>query len=400
MMAWAEKRGPRSWRVRYWKDDGTLGSVSGFDTKSAATRYADDLESDYRKGTWVDPTAGRVTLDDWTRDWLDALEVSANTEAQYRSLLTNHILPQWGSTALNGITGIKVMAWAKTLRKNGYSDNTIGHIHKVLSLLLSDAADDRVITANPLHGRRRRRHHGLPRERPWVTPHQALLLADHAAALAGPGAAILITTAAWTGARWGELVGLHRANTHLDDGAITIDPRHGALHEINGQLTLGPPKTRESARTITLPPFLISLLRAHLDSHDHPHVFVTADQRLHRRSNFARRAMRPAVRATRSDPDAVPPHLSFHGLRHSHKTWLIGEAIPEVAQARRLGHALRNTVEATYSHVPTETEQALLQALEDRWNKALANHAVTGNAGWRDGTRNRPTDASEHRARE
>ncbi|MCE7010046.1 hypothetical protein LWC34_45655 [Kibdelosporangium philippinense] len=66
-------------------------------------------------------------------------------------------------------------------------------------------------------------------------------------------------TAAWTGARWGELTGLQRINTHLDDGTIVIDPDIGALHEINGHLELGPPKTAESARTITLPPFLIDL---------------------------------------------------------------------------------------------------------------------------------------------
>ncbi|MEV0084561.1 hypothetical protein [Saccharopolyspora sp. NPDC050642] len=46
----------------------------------------------------------------------------------------------------------------------------------------------------------------------------------------------MIVTAAWTGARWGELAGLQRHNTHLDDGHIVIDPDIGALHEINGGL--------------------------------------------------------------------------------------------------------------------------------------------------------------------
>jgi integrase len=64
-------------------------------------------------------------------------------------------------------------------------------------------------------------------------------------------------TAAWTGARWGELAGLRRHNTHLGDAAIVIDRHSGALHEVNGRLELGQPKTDESARTITLPPFLV-----------------------------------------------------------------------------------------------------------------------------------------------
>ena len=47
---------------------------------------------------------------------------------------------------------------------------------------------------------------------------------------------------------------------------IVVDPDIGALHEVDGKLELGPPKTAKSARTITLPPFLIDLLRAHLDT--------------------------------------------------------------------------------------------------------------------------------------
>jgi hypothetical protein len=56
-------------------------------------------------------------------------------------------------------------------------------------------------------------------------------LADNTAALVGPWAAVLLITAAYTGARWGELAGLQRRNTHLNDARIVIDPHIGALHE-------------------------------------------------------------------------------------------------------------------------------------------------------------------------
>ena len=45
----------------------------------------------------------------------------------------------------------------------------------------------------------------------------------------------------------------------LLDPAV-IDPEFGALHESAHGLWLGPPKTPASARTITLPAFLIELL--------------------------------------------------------------------------------------------------------------------------------------------
>lgn len=167
-------------------------------------------------------------------------------------------------------------------------------------------------------------------------------------------------------------------NTHLGDGTIVIDPDIGALHEVNGHFELGPPKTAWSARTISLPPFLIPLLQAHLESHDHPHVFVTAERELLRRSNFSRRAMRPAadgnlqVARPRVRAQPIAPGLHFHSLRHSHKTWMIADGIPEVGQARRLGHRIPDAIREIYSHVSPEVEARLLDALEHRWHEALA----------------------------
>jgi hypothetical protein len=56
---------------------------------------------------------------------------------------------------------------------------------------------------------------------------------------------------------------------------------------------------------------------------------------------------------------------------------VIADGIPEVAQSRRLGHLLDDKIQETYSHVAAEVEARLLQALEDRWNKAVANSSDT-----------------------
>ncbi|HEX3780828.1 MAG TPA: site-specific integrase [Pseudonocardiaceae bacterium] len=278
--------------------------------------------------------------------------------------------------------------WAKKLRGEGYAVSTVATITKIMSMMMADAAEERLITANPIRPRRRGRRRHQPRaERLWATPEQALHIALQAAVLVGDWAAVLMITAAWTGARWGELTGLQRINTHLDDGIIVIDPDVGALHEVDGKLELGPPKTAESARTIALPPFLIDLLRAHLNTHQHQHVFVTADGELLRRSNFARRAMRPATdgnldrKKPRVRVQPIVPDLVFHSFRHSHKTWMIADGMPDVAQARRLGHKLPDKIEEIYSHVALEVEARLITALQRRWTDALtglANTATTG----------------------
>jgi integrase len=203
-----------------------------------------------------------ATLADWSQDWLGALDVAIRTEDFYRSLLRRHVLPRWGEHGLADISGIKAAAWAKQLRDQGYSSVTVASVMKLLSLLLSDAADERLIVVNPIRARHRGRRRSDRRvERMWATPSEVLAVADNSARLpiGGPAAAVLIVTAAWTGVRWGEIAALRRDNTHLEDGVIVIDPIIGAMIESSRGLELGPPKTAESARTITLPPFLIPL---------------------------------------------------------------------------------------------------------------------------------------------
>ncbi|MBF9129142.1 tyrosine-type recombinase/integrase, partial [Plantactinospora sp. S1510] len=178
---------------------------------------------------------------------------------------------------------------------------------------------------------------------------------------------ILVITAAYTGMRWGELAGLARTNTHLGHGLIRIDPDIGALHEVQGRLYLGPPKTAGSARDVHLPPFLITLLHEVLNSHDHDQAFCGARGALLRRSSMSRRVFGPAVNG---NPDKhtgpIIEGMHFHDLRHTHKTWMIEDGIPEIAQARRLGHRLPG-VRGIYSHVTPAMTQDITRALQDRW---------------------------------
>jgi integrase len=87
-------------------------------------------------------------------------------------------------------------------------------------------------------------------------------------------------------------------------------------------------QTASSARTITLPPFLITMLRKHLERHNNEFVFTAEGRTWLWRSAFIRRVLKPAVNGNEGRPRAgtrtvpIRPGLTFHGLRHSHKTWL------------------------------------------------------------------------------
>jgi integrase len=380
-MAWTEQIGTQSWRVRYRTSDGHTVSISGFATQRAADNYAADIESDQRRNTWLDPTRGRTTVAEWVATWFAALDLDPRTIDNYRSVLRCHILLRWAATPLDTITALGVNKWIADLRQLGYANTTVATIVKVLSMILTDAADEGLIPTNPIrrYRRRGRRSHRIERERVWATPTEVLRIAEQAAALGGETAGLLIITAAWTGCRWGELSGLHRANVDLDRGVLIIDPRTGSLHESAHTRWLGSPKTASSARTITLPPFLISLLHKHLERHDNEFVFTAEGGTWLWRSTFIRRVLKPAVNGNEHCPFSgvrtvpIRPGLTFHGLRHSHKTWLIAGGPPEIAQARRLGHHLSNRVTEVYAHVAPEVELRLLSDLQRRWHEADLN---------------------------
>lgn len=329
-MAWVEQTGTRSWRVRYPRPTGGHGSVAGFSTRKAAQDYAEDLESDRRHGRWLDPDGAKITVEDWATRWVETLDVETRTEENYRSYLRNHILPRWYLAALGEITALAVTSWMKDLRQH-LAASTVAGIVTVFSMMLDDAVDERLIPTSPVHRRRRRGrrrdHSPTPAERVWAMPDHVIRIAEQARMLGGPCAGLLVITAAWTGCRWGELAGLQRdhlrLDPHRDTGVLVIDPDTGALHESGHRLWLGPPKTPASARTITLPPFLAALLREHLRNTISDFVFTSPMGCRLRRSDFDRRVFRPSIDGNpRKGTFPVRPGLTFHGLRHSHKTWL------------------------------------------------------------------------------
>ena len=71
---------------------------------------------------------------------------------------------------------------------------------------------------------------------------------------------------------------------------------------------------------------------------------------------MSRRVWRPAVDGNPKTGTApILKGMHFHDTRHTHKTWLIEDDIPEIAQARRLGHhipGVRGIYSPTHRHQP------------------------------------------------
>ena len=105
-----------------------------------------------------------ITLREYNERWLEAVEadISPRTLESYTQLLKLHIVPAFGRARLRELSRGMIKAFLVRKRRAGLSKNSVRLIRATLSVMLSDAADDGILLANPALnlGRRQR---GRPR---------------------------------------------------------------------------------------------------------------------------------------------------------------------------------------------------------------------------------------------
>jgi hypothetical protein len=73
-------KGANLWRVRYRTAEKKQTDKRWFRTKHEAQAWAEELEVDKRKGAYVAPSAGKVTLGDFAAEWLASKHNSSHPQ--------------------------------------------------------------------------------------------------------------------------------------------------------------------------------------------------------------------------------------------------------------------------------------------------------------------------------
>ncbi|MDT0270627.1 tyrosine-type recombinase/integrase [Streptomyces sp. DSM 44915] len=393
-MAHAEKRG-KWWRGRYKRPDGSWGSVSQdddgqrFRTKRAAEQFAEQLEADVRRRTFIDPRSGRSTVADWAAAWIESIEVGPLTLRDYRSRLAASILPRWGATPVGDITPVAYTTWERQLREEGYAENSISGIRSLLRTMLDDAVASKLRVDNPVPSRRKGRRgkyvskRGEPK-RVYPNARQALYVARNALALRGLPMYAMVLTSYYTGLRIGELAGLTRDRLHLDgdDAGPRILLEHQSQY-VDGKPALIPAKYG-SGRGLIIHRGLADLLRRLLEAQSGEWVFTAPKGgRLLIGGDFYSYTWRPIVDGRAPIPSrrghgaqpGIRPVLGMagldpHGLRHGQKVALDEAGHPRVAVEERMGHTLQG-VEGVYSHTTLAMELKIAETLQSLWEDSF-----------------------------
>ncbi|HZU01587.1 MAG TPA: tyrosine-type recombinase/integrase [Ktedonobacteraceae bacterium] len=303
----------------------------------------------------------RQTVQQFMEHWFVNVHKGAVREKTYLDHLSrakNHIYPLLGHVRLQKLSVQHVQEWYAT-KCGKLAVSTVDLLYALLHTALETAVQWELVPRNVCDGVKKGKK--VAREAVTLTLPQAehlihLAQDDHLDAL--------IATAILTGMRLGELRGLKWSDLDTEHKILRV---RRSITDLPGK---GPvevePKTKTSKRDISLPAFLVDLLKAqrgHVLSlrlaagerwHDHDLVFPSSVGTVQgTKALFTR--WKALLKRTGL------PDMRFHELRHSTATLLLGMGVHPHVVREILGHSDVKITLGTYSHVTAEMEREAME---------------------------------------
>ena len=346
--------------------------------KEADLRLAELVER-IGKNNFVRPT--RLVFGEWLKQWFKGYvttNTSPRTAASYKSEIVNHLLPNLGSLPLSQLEPrhleeyyARALECGRVDGRAGLSPTSVLYHHRIISEALKHAVKTGYLSRNVAEL-------VTPPRKAWKV--MSTLAPNHLprflAAIREDPYYVPFYTDFATGLRLSELCGLTWQNIDLDQGFLSVTQ---TLLKRGGVLRLVEPKTAYSRRRITLPASLARLLREHRLTREEQEASAgrTLEESDFVFSHGGNRPLDPSTVShsfSRVIREAGLPHLNFHGLRHSHASFLLGAGVDVKAVSERLGHASVAFTMDVYSHV-LPTIQA---AAAERFDRIILSGIIDG----------------------
>jgi integrase len=298
--------------------------------------------------------SGRLTLEAYLRDWLEAKEreLRPTTALRYRGLLEGQVIPVIGRVKLAQLQPRHVERVMAAAVDRGLAPRTANHARAVLRAALTDATRHGLMARNVAGGKLvKPRRVDAPGVEPMDSSEaRAILEVVHDTPLEAP-----VATALWLGLRQGEILGLRWRDISKDYSILRVA---GALHHRAGEWSWRAPKTEQSRRTLSIPEPLAEVLRAHRATH--PMVLLTPDESdsdIPRDLVFTTPSGMPIEgtglthRFQESLRRAGLRLRRFHDLRHGTATLLLASGVDIKTVSAILGHSSIGITANTYASV-------------------------------------------------
>lgn len=363
------------WQVRWRDEEGqrsrNFAKRNGKNPEIHADAFDAKVTSELNAGTYLDPTAGRITFGEYAKLWRKNVSGDPVTLARVDSILKVHVhakpISKQPMVALSKRPSI-IQQWLTGMSK--LEPGTVRNNLRVVNTILIAAQDDGVIGRNPTKARSVKPPKVVPKDVvPWT-----LARAEAARGAMSERLAAMVDAAVGCGLRQGECFGLAldainwlgreidviRQVRLLDDGTLVFAPPKGdktrtvPLHE-RDSLRLAAHISAFGTTKVTLP-----WVKPDGKPHTAELLFTTdAGRPLHRQA-FNRDEWRPA-RVEAGAPDTRAN--GWHVLRHTFASAQLGGGGDIKALAVYLGHADPGFTLRTYTH--------LMPSAADRARKAM-----------------------------
>lgn len=353
--------------------------------KKVVQEWAAELESQLRRGDFIDPNAGKVTLATWWVEWQTTRRVAKATAAKNETHWRVHVEPAFGSWPLASIQSIDVEKWVAGMVARKVGGEAAATALRLLRQVLEAAVAARKIRANPAEGVRApkppkhvdrfldvdeadrlvaavtmpvRPPAGAARDRAWER-------------VPDPGNQLLVRLMLDAGLRWQEAAGLHHFRVDVRRRRLRVQEVVERDRSIKPE-----PKSEAGSRWVPLTDELVELYLEHVRAHGREGLVFPADYDVlpeHRRpldySNWAKRVWAPAVRAA----ELAAPLPTPHDCRHSYGSWLADNGVPPHEIMVLMGHSSLRAVER-YIHASEARMDRAREALGARRAHGAGSH--------------------------
>ncbi|MCG3040264.1 site-specific integrase [Streptomyces sp. S1A] len=337
-----------------WRE-GTVQRKENFVKLREAQDRAKAIDTDMRRGQYVDVRDQRITFEEYAETWRTAQPHRPGTAKDVEQSLRCYAYPAFGAQRLASIRSSSLEAWATGLVKTqGLAPSTARKVFQKVKAVFNAAVRDGLVLRSPCAGVKLTK-----------VPHTEVvpLTRDEVERLttAVPDRyRALVVLAAGSGLRPGELFGLQVRHVNFLGRSVKVEQQ---LQQTTGHgVYVGPPKTERSHRTVPLSKTVLDALERHLERY--PAVGDDYLFRMERggpivRTDFYGPIWQAAVKAA-----GLPKGTRMHDLRHTYASLLIRHGEGPKTVAVRLGDSVAVAMRV-YAHLWPDEDEGTREAVED-----------------------------------
>lgn len=273
----------------------------------------------------------------------------SSTHERYEATIRLHLRPHLGNVRLADLSVPTVQTFLSAKLAEGRSVRNVQIMREVLRAALSTACREELLTRN-VAGLVRLPKWEQREIRPW-SPQETYSFLQAASSDPLYPAFVLAT---YYGLRRGEVLGIRWEDIDFEQREIRIRQQ---VRRTNGQLEVGPLKTKSSRRNLPLLFAVQDALLEQANSRSTDLIFTTANGQPVEPHNFTRSFQRicrqQGIRRIR-----------FHDLRHTAATLLKDCGVPDRDIQLILGHSTITTTQQIYQHDSMESRRTALEKVE------------------------------------